>query len=78
LNLHGFWLPQSGDIVTVPEGSQVLFACPGGTVNGPGTTEALLTCTGGKTFAVRVFNFMINDKAKNEFAEVFILAQIKY
>ncbi|CAB3363862.1 Hypothetical predicted protein [Cloeon dipterum] len=51
LNIHGFWHPQSGDIVTVPEGGQVLFACPGGTLTGPGTAEALLTCSGGSSFA---------------------------
>ncbi|XP_059479958.1 uncharacterized protein LOC132199337 [Neocloeon triangulifer] len=51
LDLKGFWLPQSGDIVTVPDAGQVLFACPGGTLTGPGTEEALLTCVGGNVFS---------------------------
>jgi hypothetical protein len=51
-NLLGFWLPQSGDIVTVPEGGEVLFACPGGTLGSTGEESALLTCAGGKSFTV--------------------------
>ncbi|XP_065345165.1 uncharacterized protein LOC135942784 [Cloeon dipterum] len=64
LNTNGFWLPQSGDIVTVPEGGQVLFACPGGTLTGPETTEALLTCSGGSTFTDESGNtFLFNTLA---------------
>ncbi|XP_059479957.1 uncharacterized protein LOC132199336 [Neocloeon triangulifer] len=51
LDINSFWLPQNGDIVTVPEAGEVLFACPGSTLAGVGGSEALLTCVGGKTFA---------------------------
>jgi hypothetical protein len=58
-NLLGFWLPQSGDIVTVPEGGEVLFACPGGTVNGVNEETALLTCAGGKSFTVSILRIYL-------------------
>ncbi|KAF4527394.1 hypothetical protein B566_EDAN016137, partial [Ephemera danica] len=49
-DLNGFWLPQTGDQVTVPEGTAIIFACPGGTLSGPGGTEATLTCIGGSSW----------------------------
>jgi len=55
-DINGFWLPQSGDVVTVPQGGEVLFACPGSTLSGVGSSEAVLTCVGGKQFEV-LFNF---------------------
>jgi hypothetical protein len=51
-NLLGFVLPQKGDIVKVYTDVEVLFACPGGTLGSTGEESALLTCVGGKSFAV--------------------------
>jgi hypothetical protein len=55
-DINGFWLPQSGDLVTVPQGGEVLFACPGSSLSGVGSSEAVLTCVGGKQFEV-LFDF---------------------
>ncbi|CAB3363861.1 Hypothetical predicted protein [Cloeon dipterum] len=49
-DINAFWLPKNVDIITVPEGGEVLFACPGSTLAGVGDSEAILTCTGGQTF----------------------------
>ncbi|KAF4524369.1 hypothetical protein B566_EDAN007545 [Ephemera danica] len=50
MDIEGFWLPQSGDVVTVPNGNQVLFACNGNTIVPIGDEEATLTCAGGSNW----------------------------
>ncbi|CAB3370986.1 Hypothetical predicted protein [Cloeon dipterum] len=49
-DIFGFFLPQSGDIVTFDVGQEVLFACPGATLNVTGTAELLANCVDGTTF----------------------------
>ncbi|CAB3367329.1 Hypothetical predicted protein [Cloeon dipterum] len=56
LDIHGFWLPERDDLVLVPTGSQVLFACPGGLLPATGTSEVLLTCVDGDTFSDELGN----------------------
>ncbi|XP_059483449.1 uncharacterized protein LOC132201355 [Neocloeon triangulifer] len=50
LDIFGFYLPQTGDVVSFDVGQEVLFACPGATLNVTGTPEALATCVDGTTF----------------------------
>jgi hypothetical protein len=50
LDIFGFYLPQSNDIVSVDVGQQVLFACPGSVLNVTNTPETLATCVDGRIF----------------------------
>jgi hypothetical protein len=50
LDIFGFYLPQSDDIVSLDVGQQVLFACPGSVLNVTNTPEILATCVDGRIF----------------------------
>jgi len=51
-DIFGFFLPQSGDLVTFDVGQQVLFACPGAVLNVTATPEVVATCVDGSTFSL--------------------------